>query len=120
MRCSGASLTIEAPNASATIKPASAGKMSQGTPAWVAKNSRSQLSAIIHPFLVGAKIGHRGFYFDNDDFTVAAKRDQVGAPARRQRQFTDDAIAERMKITRGASRDCERRFRLPPVHQRRV
>jgi hypothetical protein len=75
---------------------------------------------VIHPFLIGPEIGHRGFYLDNDDFTVAAKRDEVGASARRQGQFTDDTIPEGVQIARGASRDCERRFRLAPVHQRRV
>ena len=43
-RCSGASHTIDAPKASATMSPASAGKISHGTSAMVAKNSRSQCS----------------------------------------------------------------------------
>src|SRR5262249_4299433 len=38
--CSGASHTIEAPKASATINPASCGKISRGTSTTVAKNSR--------------------------------------------------------------------------------
>ena len=41
-RCSGASQTTEAPNASATIRPVSGGKISHGTSSVVAKNSRSQ------------------------------------------------------------------------------
>ena len=61
------------------------------------------MQPVLHPFLVGAKIGHRGFYFDNDDFTVAAERDQIGAPAGRQRQFRNHAIAERMQIARRAA-----------------
>ena len=78
------------------------------------------MAAIIHPFLVGAKIRHRGFYLDNDDFAVAAKRDQIGAPARRQRQFADHAIAECVQIARGAAGDRQCRFRLPAIDQRRV
>ena len=39
------------------------------------------MQPILHPFLVGTKIGHRGFDFDDDDFTVAAERNQIGAPA---------------------------------------
>ena len=43
-RCSGASQVTAAPNASATIRPVSAGKISHGTASVVAKNSRSQCS----------------------------------------------------------------------------
>ena len=43
-RCSGASQTICAPKASATISPVSCGKISHGTSTVVAKNSRSQCS----------------------------------------------------------------------------
>ena len=41
-RCSGASHTIDAPKASATMRPVSGGKISHGTSSVVAKNSRSQ------------------------------------------------------------------------------
>ncbi len=43
-RCSGASHMIAAPKASATMSPASGGKISGGTSTIVAKNSRSQCS----------------------------------------------------------------------------
>ena len=45
------------------------------------------MQPVVGPFLVGAEIGDRGFDFDDDDLAVAAERDQIGAPARRQRQF---------------------------------
>ena len=73
------------------------------------------MAAIVDPFLVGAEIGHRGFYLDNDDFAVAPERDQIGAPARRQRQFADHTIAERVQIARTAAGDGQRRLRLPAV-----
>src|SRR5262249_32127321 len=41
-RCSGASHTTAAPKASATMRPASGGKISHGTSSVVAKNNRSQ------------------------------------------------------------------------------
>ena len=104
-RCSGASLMIEAPNASATISPASAGKISHGTSIDGGEEQPVAVQPVVGPFLIGAEIGHRRFDFDNDDLAVAAERHQVGAPARRQRQFGDHAITERMQIARGAARN---------------
>src|SRR6185437_7252042 len=38
-------------------------------------------------FLVGVKIGRRGFDLDNANLAVAAEREKIGAPSARQRHF---------------------------------
>jgi hypothetical protein len=73
---------------------------------------------VVHPLLVGAEIGHRRLDLDNQDFAVAAERDEIGAPAGRQRQFAHHRIAERMQKPRGAARYGERGRRLPAIDRR--
>ena len=70
---------------------------------------------VVHPFLIGAEIRHRGLDLDNPDFAVGAERHEVGAAARRQRQLANHAEAMRMQEPRGAARDFQRGLRLPAV-----
>jgi len=70
---------------------------------------------VVRPFLVGAKIGDRGFYFNNNDFAVAAERDEIGAASRRQRQLADHRVAERVQEARRTARDSDRSRRLPSI-----
>ena len=93
--CSGASHTISAPNASATISPVSGGKISHGTSVRGGEEQPVAVHPIVHPFLVGAEIRHRGLDLDDPDFAVAAERHQIGAAARGERQLADAAEAER-------------------------
>ena len=55
--------------------------MSHGTSSVVAKNSRSQCRAIVHPFLVGAKIGDGRLDLDDPDLSAGVQRNEVGASA---------------------------------------
>ena len=69
-----------------------AGKSRTAPPCEVAKNSRSQWSAVVLPFLVGAEIGDRRLDLDDPDF--AARRRAPTRSARRpgrQRQFAHHA-----------------------------
>jgi hypothetical protein len=54
----------------------------------------------------------------NHDLAGRAERNKVSAPARRQRQFADHAIAERVQTARGTAGNRERGRRLPPVERR--
>ena len=39
------------------------------------------MQPVVDPFLVGAEIGDRRFDFDDEDFSAAAKGDEIGAAA---------------------------------------
>ena len=43
------------------------------------------MRAVFMPFLIGAQILDRRFDLDNPDLATVVQRDQIGAPARRQR-----------------------------------
>ena len=94
-RCSGASQTISAPKASATISPVSLRKDLAGHFDRGGEEQPVAVQPVVHPFLVGAEIGDRGLDLDDPDFAVAAERHEIGAPAGRQRQLAHHAIAER-------------------------
>ena len=113
--CSGASRMVCAPKASATISPVSGGKISCGTIHVRGEEQPVAMGPVILPFLVGAKIGDRGFDLDDPDFAAGIERHQIGAAAGRQRQFADHAKAMRMQQPRGAARDRQRGLRLPAV-----
>ena len=74
---------------------------------------------VIFPFLVRSKVGQRRLDFDDQNLPVAAKRNQIGAAAGRQRQLAHHAIAECVEIAGSAARDGERGRRLPSVDRRR-
>jgi hypothetical protein len=71
--------------------------------------------AIVRPFLVGAEILDRRLDLDDPDLAVPAERDQVGPPARCERQFAHAGEAERQEKPLRAARDGERNGGLPPV-----
>ena len=113
--CSGASQIICAPKASATISPVS---LRENFARHLHAGGEEQpvaMGAVVLPFLVGAKIGDRGFDLDDPDFAARIERHQIGSTAGRQRQFAHHAKAERMQQPRGAARDGERGFRLAAV-----
>ena len=113
--CSGASQTICAPKASATIRPVSGGKYLAGHLDRGGEEQPVAVHPVVHPFLVGAEIRDRGLDLDDPDFAVGAQRHEVGAAARSQRQLADHAEAMRVQKPRGAARDLQRGLRLPAV-----
>ena len=114
-RCSGASHTIRRAEG---VGDDQAGVGREDLARDVERGGEEQpvaMQPVVDPFLVGAKIGDRRLDLDDPDFAVAAERHQVGAPARRQRQFAHHRKAQRMQEPRGAARDRQRGRRLPAV-----
>jgi hypothetical protein len=73
------------------------------------------MQPIIEPLLVGTKVGNRRLDLDDPQFAVSAEGYEIGAPARRQRQFAHHRKPKRMQKPRGAARDRERSRGLPAV-----
>ena len=113
--CSGASQTICAPKRVGDDQPGVRRKYLAGHLDRGGKEQPVAVHPVVHPFLVGAEIRDRGLDLDDPDFAVGAERHEIGAAARRQRQFADHAEAVRMQQPRGAARDLERGLRLPAV-----
>jgi hypothetical protein len=89
--------------------------ISMGTLSGIAKKNLSQW---VPPFGVGAKIGDRGFDFDDKNRGVHGERDDVGAPSRKQRQFGDGRKVEPPQQPPRAARDKKRRPGLAAVLRR--
>src|SRR5882672_7788459 len=75
------------------------------------------MGAVVLPFVIGAEILHRRFDLDDPDLAALVQRHQIGAPARRQRQFANAGKSERTQQPRGAARDQQRRLRLTAVRR---
>jgi hypothetical protein len=73
------------------------------------------MQPIIEPLLVGTKVGNRRLDLDDPQFAVGAEGHEIGAPARRQRQFAHHRKPKRMQQPRGAARDRERSRGWPAV-----
>src|SRR5438132_2616370 len=65
------------------------------------------MPAIIHPLLVSAKVSNRRLDLDDPHVALGTERDQIGAPARCQRQFAHGREAKRMQKPRSEEHTSE-------------
>src|ERR1041385_2647067 len=73
------------------------------------------MEAIVHPFLVGAKVLDRGLDLDDPDVAGAIQRHQIGAPPGWQGELADRRESELMQQPRRPPRDIECRRRLTAI-----
>ncbi len=107
-----------APYPSASMKPASSGKISAGTRGVGGEEEPIAMLAIVGPFSVDAKVFDRGFDLHDPEFAVRPEPYDVGTAARSEAQFAHHVKAGRTEHPANATLNGEGGIGLARVARR--
>ena len=84
----------------------------------VGRNREQQfiaMLAVVRPFLIGAKVGDRGFHLDTDNSRPGVQRDDSRAPPIAQRQFNNGRPALTTQPSARSALDAQSGLRLAAI-----